>query len=190
MHFDPRDYGPVLGRLVDADRRRPLDAGTAAAGMGDKLRGLSMETAFDHARVLDRNMASCCISGVWLVYDFLDESHTISQSIHTPSGSFWHGIMHRREGDFSNAKYWFRRGGAHPIEAGLAAAAREFAALESSDAARELADRDAWDPCRFVDLCQAAVRGKPAEVSLLERVQQAEWEILFDFCYWGAVGPT
>ena len=53
-------------------------------------------------------MAACCLAGVWLLHDYLDESHTISQRIDTPSGSFWHGIMHRREGDFSNAKYWFR----------------------------------------------------------------------------------
>jgi hypothetical protein len=49
-----------------------------------------------------------CMSGLWLLAGDLDRSHTISQGIGSAEGSFWHGIMHRREGDFSNSKYWFR----------------------------------------------------------------------------------
>ena len=48
---------------------------------------------------------------VWLYVDDLERSHTISQSVESSIGSYVHGIMHRREGDFSNAKYWFRRAG-------------------------------------------------------------------------------
>ncbi|MGE3642211.1 MAG: hypothetical protein AB7G28_26955, partial [Pirellulales bacterium] len=107
--------------------------------------------------------------GVWLLHDFLDESHHISQSIDTPSGSFWHGVMHRREGDFSNAKYWFRHVGHHAV----------FDRLSEREGA--------WDPFAFVDRCQAAVRsGKDREQCL--DLQQAEWESLFDFCYRQAVG--
>src|SRR5262245_42828676 len=63
------------------------------------------------------------LSGLWLYHDWLDESHRISQSIDTPTGSFWHAIMHRREGDFSNSKYWYARCANHPAMAPLAAAA-------------------------------------------------------------------
>ena len=66
-------------------------------------------------------MAEGCLAGLWLLYDFLDESHTISQSLDTLEGSYWHGIMHRREPDYENAKYWFRRVPVHPIHAELAA---------------------------------------------------------------------
>ena len=50
-------------------------------------------------------------AGIWLYVDDLERSHGISQNLHTAEGSYWHGIMHRREGDFSNAKYWFRQAG-------------------------------------------------------------------------------
>jgi hypothetical protein len=111
-------------------------------------------------------MALCCVSGVWLLHDFLDESHTISQSIETPSGSYWHAIMHRREGDFSNAKYWLRRVGRHPV-------------------IEQLGERagGTHDPFAFVDMCQAAVRGKGDLRDSCLDIQEAEWELLFDFCY-------
>ena len=45
--------------------------------------------------------AKAVLAGLWLWHDWLDESHTISQALPSPAGSFWHAIMHRREGDFA-----------------------------------------------------------------------------------------
>src|SRR5258706_16358356 len=42
--------------------------------------------------------ADAMLAGLWLWHDWLDESHQISQSLHSATGSFWHAIMHRREG--------------------------------------------------------------------------------------------
>ena len=58
-------------------------------------------------------------SALWLYVDELDRSHEISQSMDDATGSYWHGIMHRREGDFSNAHYWFHKVGKHPAMAAL-----------------------------------------------------------------------
>jgi hypothetical protein len=176
--FDPPAYGPVFEPLVDVDRCRPLDAGTPNTSEQAILKRLAIKSAFAPATraVADRNMAECCLSGVWLVHDFLDESHAISQGIHTTSGSFWHAIMHRREGDFSNAKYWFRRVGNHPV----------FEPLAQRAAALGVLIHGSWDPYAFVDLCQTAVRsGKDLQLCL--DVQQAEWELLFDYCYHAAL---
>lgn len=139
--------------------------------MRPELERLLVKSAFAHVDggVVDRGMAECCLAGVWLLHDFLDESHRISQGIDTASGGFWHGIMHRREGDFSNAKYWFRRVGPHPV-------------IEL------LAQRlGAWDPFVFVDECQAATRTGNNREQCLDR-QQLEWEMLFDYCYQAAIG--
>ena len=61
---------------------------------------------------------------LWL-YGFLDESHSIAQGIDSPEGSYWHALMHRSEGDFSNSKYWYRRVGRHAIFPALLVAVRQ-----------------------------------------------------------------
>lgn len=166
FHFDPQAYGPVFAPLLATDRRRPLDAGQPDRGALAELKKLSVDTAFAHAKPVDREMARCCLAGVWLLYDYLDESHTISQGIDTTSGSFWHAIMHRREGDFWNSKYWFRRVGDHP--------AFEMIANQT---------KQEWDPFAFVDRCESALGAKPNELDACLDLQQIEWESLFDYCY-------
>jgi type IV secretory pathway TrbL component len=111
------------------------------------------------------------LAAVWLYHDFLDESHEISQEIHTPTGSLLHGIMHRREPDAWNSKYWFRQVGTHPVYASIGAAAKELGY-----------GNGAWDAMRFVDDCEAA-RGKGGDrEELLIRVQAKEIELIALWC--------
>ena len=42
-------------------------------------------------------MANACRAGLWLYHEFLDEAHEITQHLHTPAGSYWHALVHRRE---------------------------------------------------------------------------------------------
>src|SRR5256885_1727176 len=44
--------------------------------------------------LVSRADADALLSGLWLWHDWLDSSHTISQSINNATGSFWHAIMH------------------------------------------------------------------------------------------------
>ncbi len=178
--FDPAQYGPAFAGLLQVDRLRSLGKGTPEAANRLEFEARSLREVFAHVPVGNLDMAQCCLAGVWLLHDFLDLSHTVSQGISTASGSFWHGIMHRREGDFSNAKYWFRKVGDHPVYGQLADAVQELGE-ERLLAAGE------WDPFGFVDTCQLAVEGRGLQAASCQRAQQLEWELLFDHCYSAAV---
>jgi hypothetical protein len=43
--------------------------------------------------------------------DDWDQSHNIAQDIEDRNGSWIHAYLHRKEGDISNARYWYQRAG-------------------------------------------------------------------------------
>ena len=130
-------------------------------------------------RIDAAGLAPAVASALLLWNDDLDASHTLSQGLPDPFGCWLHGTMHRREGDFSNSKYWFRKVGTH---AGFAPLSRRAAAVlaqasgQPSPALAALAER--WDPFAFVDLCAAATGHDGAAAALLESLQAAELELL------------
>jgi hypothetical protein len=183
--FDPSCYGPAVYELLAQPRAMPLGPGQPDAAVPSRLSALTAESLLAPRAVEDATMAAACMAGLWLYFDHLEDSHRISQAISTPTGGYWHGIMHRREPDYSNAKYWFRRIGNHPILGELAAEVSEM------EGAGELPTMGVtWDPILFVDLCQAATTTRPALAPLCLRIQQREWELLFDYCYRQAVGDN
>jgi hypothetical protein len=172
--FEPAAYGPAFEELLRRAPVNPLDAGQADGSMRVRLEALTEESFRPHT-IRDHNMASGCRAGLWLRFNYLDQAHKISQDIDTPEGSYWHGLVHRREGDFDNAKYWFRQAGKHPV----------FQPLNQS--AKGVLNQDQWDPFAFIDVCAAAVRGqKQYEAACLE-AQRIEWELLFDYCWRRAI---
>lgn len=187
--FDPQKYGAAVAKLLAEEPLCDLGPGRSVSARRDQLNALDTRSiAADH-EVKDRKMAQCCLSGLWLLHDFLDESHTISQDIHTSSGSYWHGIMHRREPDYSNGKYWFRKVGQHPVFKELCLGANQLAAGEELDGSSKfLAHQSSWDPFQFIDLCELIARGGSSATLLCRRIAQLEWRLLFDHCYDQAIG--
>ena len=64
----------------------------------------------------------------------------------------------------------------------------DAALAEPLPAAEFLKTQRLWDADAFVDLCEASLeKQSPAEL-LCRRIQQREWELLFDYCYRHATG--
>jgi len=152
-----------------------------------QLSALTLADLFPDQTIVDEAMAQCCLSGLWLRHNFHDRSHTISQEIASSTGSYWHGIMHRREPDFPNAKYWFRRVGEHPVFEELHAKLQSLIAPASPPEAQSLAAASAWDPYDFIDLCEAAQHNQPELNDFCCAVSEAEWRLLYEYCHRAAI---
>lgn len=146
------------------------------------LASLSPETVLK-SRPRRNDMAAGALAGLWLWHDCLDESHRLAQEIHTPTGSFWHAIIHRREGDFWNSKYWLNRCAGHPALSGITRAAT--AVIHNAPADKRLLRLTLgdWDAPGFVDLVEAIHHNPddPSYAAIVE-MQRAEWRGLFEYC--------
>jgi hypothetical protein len=189
MEWNPDEFGPAFSAVLRPIGSTSLGPGTPNREVKPLLERLSRD-AFADRNAVDASYVEACHAGAWLAHGFLDESHTISQSIANDTGSFWHGIMHRREPDYGNAKYWFRRVGDHPVFAALAQEAAEIAKRSERklSGAGFLLDRSHWDPFAFVDLCESAYSSDSDAERLCEQIQLAEWRLLFEYSYYRATG--
>jgi hypothetical protein len=172
--FTPRVYGPIVASLVAESRLASLGPGSPEPEVAVELRRFDPLTDLG-TTVQDRDAARACHSALWLYFDYLDESHAISQELSTPEGSFWHAIMHRREPDASNSKYWWRQVGNHKV----------------LDLLREHTSELGYNftsPEAFVDFCERVRGSGSADERTAQQVQLLEWQLLFDCCYRKAVG--
>ena len=186
--FEKNSYGDAFAAALSRDETPSLGPGGSASDATEQaLRNLSLATAFPRD-VRNQDMARCCLSAAWLLQDELDESHEISQSIHTTTGSYWHAIMHRREPDYSNSKYWFRRVGDHPVYDILNEEAAALCDNSSATAAGLIGGQGSWDPFRFVDLCESYYRTGRDDEAFCRKIALLEWQLLFDYCFRNAMG--
>ena len=187
-HLNANTYGLVFGSLLKEPRLMPLGPGSPNADVQSELKSLTIEKAFASKAIRDEDMARCCLAGLWLYHDYLDQSHKLSQEIETPTGSYWHGLVHRREPDFSNSKYWFRRVGAHPVFESLSGVPATLPDGPVGRAAETLLRQGNWDAFAFVDLCEANYDEKAPGHEWCRRMQRAEWMLLFGYCFEKAGG--
>ena len=113
--------------------------------------------------------------GLLYALDAIDEAHKIFQDSSGDLGAYWHGMIHRREGDFDNARYWFRRTGVLPVFDDLHRRASERSAV--------MARQSNWDPYLFTGECEQARHGETESLKELADLQRVEFEGVFDYCW-------
>jgi hypothetical protein len=152
------DRVAAVAELLATDHPVALGPGAPASALRDRIAAAAA------------SLPPACQAGLWLRFDFLDESHVVSQADEScPDRNFWHAIMHRREPDAWNSKYWWRRVGPHPVLAQLAERAAVLGYTYTG-------------PAEFVDFCERVRGTGSAEEELAKRVQQLEWQLMFDYC--------
>lgn len=179
MGFRLSLYSSEVQEILELDgggrRLIPLISGQCCnAEAKRRLQMANADDLFPGARA-----SGAALAGLWLYFSCFEESHHISQDLHSAEGSYWHGILHRQEPDNWNAKYWFRRVGQHPIYPQLRQDASAIAASDGS----KLSIPARWDAAWFADLCDAAAadQGHPHRQTAVA-IQRAEWQLLFAWC--------
>lgn len=169
-----------------------LSTGADHAAVGSALRaGLMNETASRRAaktmagRTAPENLP--VLEGLVLLWhDHWAPAHEIAQSREgEPEHDLLHAILHRREGDFANAGYWFRSAGKHAcysiLERNLAAADSEAFRMNGRSGIPGLA-KGRWSPPDFLASVEAWAKraqgsragGDAGNESLVLRRTQAE----------------
>ncbi len=128
-------------------------------------------------------------AAIYLWNDDLTRSHEICQRFERsiPDASFIHGIVHRREPDFNNARVWFGRAegirGGEAIRDAVLALLQRVLQMPDYGAARDTAFAliqhlqkvGTWDPVRLLALCEEGEWKEDAVLCrLLEEIQEAE----------------
>lgn len=156
------------------------------------------QLAEDHTQ-FDLTYGLALKAGLHLWNESVHRSHVLSQDILNPTGSYLHGIMHRMEGDYDNAKYWFERAGKHPIHSRLQFIKTDLiydgdwdytVSKELGVGLHQMYLQRAWDPLLFVDLVQGTVTsGREAKLEkTLLALQKQEIIMLLEFSYRHACG--
>lgn len=104
---------PVFDTLAHRDPLPPLVVGYGEAWNRDIAQTL-------HAAQKDNAAPDTVLAALHLMNDDLEAAHVLCQNDPSQTGSYLHYLVHRREGDWSNTRYWAARTGKHPIFAVLA----------------------------------------------------------------------
>jgi hypothetical protein len=110
------------------------------------------------------------VAAIWLRIGEIDRSHAIVQDDSSSVASYMHGVVHRIEGDYWNANYWFQRVIDRHLLDSVQASVKEHR-HEIDDAVNA-----PFTPGEFTKRCEVVVRnGKKDGLLALESLAYSEW---------------
>jgi len=165
--------------ITDFLRKAQLPRLSAQEPLPDKQLIQRVAAAEEHeiARA-EGPQASCTRSLLLLAAGGVAQAHRIVQEMSTPDAAYIHGVIHRVDDDFNNARYWFRSAHMHPAAAEM----YRRAAAGSLTVAR----RPIWDPVLVTDMVETSrTAGVTDELRVILMI---EFEELLQFL-WNATEP-
>jgi len=126
---------------------------------------------------------------LYLSFDCFEEAHDIANTHEgTAAGNWIHAILHRREPDAGNSRYWYARVKLPAkVSAGIGREALallgKMSALGLDSFTRKMEKSKQWEPEAFVDLCDE-FRKKDAQTpayKTLAAIQEIEWRGLAEW---------
>ena len=195
----------VATRLGKVEGRRVLvPEGVRHRFLKSYVDRCGLETLFSDLSLVSEPDGHLVLAGLHHSNDDLETSHAICQAVgsNSKAANYWHGVMHRREPDFDNARGWFERAegleALQQIRGEVGRVLQQVLQVPDYGEAREdallmfrhLQDRGTWDPFYFLDLCEVhrVKQGSGKLGRLLEEIQEAEFRALFDWTFRQAVG--
>ncbi len=147
-----------------------------------RLRETDDAKIFGGAALLPDAPTGLIRAGLFYYHNALADSHKEAAKTEGDAAAYWHGMVHRREGDFENARYWFRRAGEQPF----------FQELQSraSDASPHMARQPNWDTFLLVHLCEQYKYGEAEYKKEIGHLQKVEFAVMFDYVWRQCVGPA
>lgn len=124
-----------------------------------------------------------CLLYLW--HDYLEVSHQIAQDERSIEFNYFHAMIHRREGDFFNSRFWFRQlDDRHIVLIDLAKEVRRFLTERKElQLLKVLVKEDGWVPLEFLEEVMKASKMErtSSTVKLLTEIQAIEFACWFRF---------
>jgi hypothetical protein len=173
LRQDPRPFARL-------ERGKPLARGRKEVAA---LSGTALGAGADDRRTLLIQAA------LYLCFDCFEEAHRIANDHEgTAAGNWVHAILHRREPDAGNSKYWYRRVKApakvwEDIGREALGLLKKMRVPELEPLRKKMEKSGTWEPEAFVDLCEEFRTKDPQTPAykVLSALQDFEWKGLAEY---------
>jgi len=175
-------------KLADSAGVRPFDRLGRDKPLLNGKKAVEALTAENLGWVKDSQTLLFVESALYIYFDCFEEAHQIAQDHEGIYGNWLHAILHRREPDAGNSKYWYQRVNGPPsVYEGIGVKALEILGKnpvnELDSLAQKISKSKTWEPGTFVDLCDKFRKKEPSSLpyKALVEIQEIEWRGLLGF---------
>ncbi|MCM8537137.1 MAG: hypothetical protein NE334_14450 [Lentisphaeraceae bacterium] len=128
-------------------------------------------------QVKDAHFGKLAFAGLLMAQNYIWEAHEIVQDYEDVEASWWHAFMHRMEGDYGNANYWYRGVGTPVYFSSLLEAVQK---LDFHTEASNVLKWQEWDSFKLNDMISSSTGDYRDE---LHDIHRLECLLILKVCY-------